>query len=203
MVVEKEKQEELDFDRILLNATTMANALEYYLIEGNVFRIVMVRRLQGLERMTMSVGELFTLLHTLQAMRFALTSEQNCRLNKMLTSVEQTSTQLRVRLQEMIVREIMSRLDHINWFLHDCENGKEGHQVAFSTEISNRQRIEELVKFLSDEMTDSVVRRIERIDQRIRLITHKSDFIWPIEVQSIYPEDSYWYLYSLPNSHII
>ena len=199
MVTVREKQEELDFDRILLSAGTMADALEYYLIEGNIFRIVMVRRAHGLERMTMSVGELFTLSNTLQAMRFALTSEQKLRLDKMLASIEQTNVQLCTRLQEMIIREIMSRLDRINWFLHDCENQKEGRYLAFPSEIRNRQRVEELVKALSDEETEGVTQRVERIDQRIRGVTHKSNFIWPIEVKSIYPENVYWYLYMLPD----
>jgi len=199
MVTVREKQEELDFDRILLSVATMADALEYYLIEGNIFRIVMVRRAEGLERMTMSMGELLTLINTLQAMRFALTAEQNRRLDKMLASVKQSSAHLRAPLQEMIVREIMSRLDRVNWFLHDCENVKEGYHVAFPSEIRNRQRVEELVKALGGEKAETVMERVERIDQRIRRVTHKSDFVWPLEVKAIYPEDSYWYLYALPN----
>lgn len=197
MVTVRETQEELDFERILLSAGTMADALEYYLVEGNIFRIVMVRRAHGLERMTMSVGELLTLLNILNTMRSTLTVEQKLRLDKILATIEQAGKKLSVSMQEMIVREIMSRLDHIHWFLHDCENKKEGHYVDFPSEIRNRQRIEELVKVLNDTMAERVAERIARIDQRIRSVTHKSDFIWPVETKAIYPEESYWYLYAL------
>jgi uncharacterized protein YicC (UPF0701 family) len=197
MVTVREKQEELDFDRILLSAGTMADALEYYLAEGNIFRIVMIHSAHGLERMTMSVGELLTLLNILKAMRPTLTAEQKLRLDKILATIEQANKKLSTSIQDMIVREIMSRLDRINWFLHDCENKKEGHHVAFPAEIRNRQRVEELVKALNDPMAESVTQRIARIDQRLRNVTHKSDFIWPVETKIIYPEESYWYLYAL------
>ena len=99
----------------------------------------------------------------------------------------------------MVIREIMARLDGINWFLHDCEKGKAECQASFPAEMRNRQRIEELVKALGDEMSPDVAERVERIDQRLRQVTHRVDFIWSPEAQPTYPEDPYWYLYSLPN----
>lgn len=198
MVVDRENQKALDYTYMLTTATAMVDAVEYYLIEGNIFRIVMVRRAEGFERMTMSLGELLTLLYNLDGQRTLATPAQKARVDAMLATVGHIRQELQEQFYEMIVREIMSRLDSINWFLHDCVKGKEGCRLAFPTEIGNRQRIEELVKALGHEMTDDVAERIARMDERIRQSTRPANFIWPAEVQPLYPQEPYWYLYVLP-----
>lgn len=198
IVADRENQKVVELEHTLTTAAAMTDAIEYYLIEGNTFRVVMVRREYGFERMIMSLGELLTLLNTLDAQRSAATAEQNHLVDTMLATVARTRQQLNDRFHEMVVREIMARLDSINWFLHDCEKQKEGCQLTYPAEIRNRQRIEELIKALGDEMADDVAERIARIDQRIRQITHPANFIWPAELQKLYPKVLYWYLYALP-----
>lgn len=198
VVVIRDKQEPKEANGLLTTALAMANALEYYLIEGNLYRVVMVRRAHGFERMTMSIGELLTLVNILQTQRLRLTAEQNHQLDSVLHIVEYVQKQFHTHFQDMIVYEIMARLNRINWVLHDCEKGKAGYIDNFPAEMRNRQRIEELVKALGHEMAADVAMRIERIDKRLRQITRRVDFIWPAELQNIYPEEPYWYLYSLP-----
>lgn len=193
-----DKHEHKEADNLLTIAAEMANALEYYLIEGNLYRVVMVRRVYGFERVTMSIGELLTILNTLQAQRLRMTPEQNCQLDAIRQTVDYVQNQFTAHFQEMMVYEIMARLNRINWFLHDCEKGKAGYIDSFPAEMRNRQRIEELVKALHRDMIADVATRIDRIDKRLRQITQRTDFIWPAEAQNLYPEDPYWYLYSLP-----
>ncbi len=197
-VANEEEQAIAELESMLSCTTAMADALEYYLIEGNIFRTVMVRRPHGFERITMSTGELLASINLLQAKRALLTNAQDAQVDTILANIERTRAQLHTIFYEMIVREIMSRLDSINWFLHDCENGKEGCQINFPAEIRNRQRIEEMVNALGNELSVDVTERIDRIDQRIRQITHPADFIWPKDVKEIYPQEPYWYLYLLP-----
>lgn len=198
VVAIRDKQEHKEADNVLTVAVAMANALEYYLIEGNLYRVVMVRRAHGFERVTMSIGELFTILNTLQAQRLRMTTEQNRQLDTILQTVDCVQNHFAAHFQEMMVYEIMARLNRINWFLHDCEKGKAGYIDNFPAEMRNRQRIEELVKALDHETIADVATRIDRIDKRLRQITHRTDFIWPVESQSLYPEEPYWYLYSAP-----
>lgn len=198
MVVDRENPKIIDWTHLLATAAAMVDAFEYYLIEGNIFRTVMARREHGFERLTMSVGELLAILNRLQAQQTTATLAHRTQLNAMLVTVHHTREQLSELFYEMAVREIMSRLDSINWFLHDCENHKESCQINFPAQMRNRQRIEELVKALGEEMSEDVAERIERIDRRIRAVTHKTDFIWAVEDKVIYPEVPYWYLYVLP-----
>lgn len=198
MLANAAKLETIELDAMLYNVSAMADALEYYLIEGNIFRTVMVRRPQGLDRITMSIGELLTSINTLRAKQAALSAEQNAQLMSIVASIDQTREQMHTMFHDMIIREIMSRLDTINWFLHDCENNKADCRVSFPAEIRNRQRIEEMIKALGSELAEDVTERIDRIDQRVRQITHPADFIWAQEVKEIYPQKPYWYLYLLP-----
>lgn len=199
MVAAQERQDATDVAYVLTIAAAMADALEYYLIEGNIYRVVMVRRAYGFERMTMSIGELLTLMHTLKAQRNQMSSAQARQFNGVNKTIEHAKAQLYIQFHEMVIREIMSRLDSINWFLHDCENGKAECQANFPDEMRHRQRIEELIKALGEEMSADVSERIGRIDQRLRQVTHRVDFIWPAAMRSAYPEAPYWYLYALPN----
>lgn len=191
-------QEVTEVDSMLSNAAAMADALEYYLIEGNIFRTVMVRRPHGLERLTMSTGELLTSVNTLQAQQALLTPEQNAQLENITATIARARTQMHTLFHDIIVREIMSRLDSINWFLHDCENKKADYRADFPSEMRNRQRIEEMLKALGNELSEDVTDRIDRIDQRIRQVTYLADFNWPPAMQEIYPQNPYWYLYLLP-----
>lgn len=199
MVTIQERQDATDVAYVLPIAAAMADALEYYIIEGNIYRVVMVRRAYGFERMTMSIGELLTLIHILKTQRNQMNTTQVHQLEGVLNTIEHAKAQLYVQFHEMVIREIMSRLDSINWFLHDCEKGKAECQNTFPDEMRNRQRIEELIKALGEEMSDEVADRIGRIDQRLRQVTHRVDFIWPDIMRSTYPEAPYWYLYALPN----
>lgn len=199
MVAIQERQDATDVAYVLPIAAAMADALEYYIIEGNIYRVVMVRRVYGFERLTMSIGELLTLIHILKAQRNQMNSKHIHQLDDVLKTIEHAKAQLYVQFHEMVIREIMSRLDSINWFLHDCEKGKAECQITFPDEMRNRQRIEELIKALGEEMSTEVADRIGRIDQRLRQVTHRVDFIWPDVMRSTYPEAPYWYLYALPN----
>jgi len=199
MVADRAEQKIGEWTHPLPTAAAMVDALAYYLIEGNIFRTVMVRRDHGFERVTMSIGELLALLYVLQAQRANALPVQRAQLNAMQANMRRTCAQLQDRFHEMVVHEIMARLDSLNWFLHDCENGKEGCRTNFPTEICHRQRVEELVKVVDEAMVEDVAERVARIDQRIRSVTYKSNFIWPAAVREIYPEKPYWYLYTLPN----
>lgn len=199
MVAAQERQDATDVAYVLTTAAAMADALEYYIIEGNIYRVVMVRRAYGFERMTMSIGELLTLIHMLKMRQIQMSTSQARQLDLIIQTVERAKAQLYLQFHEMVIREIMSRLDSINWFLHDCEKGKAECQETFPAEMRHRQRIEELIKALGEEMSSDVAERVGRIDQRLRDVTHRMDFIWPAEMRHIYPEEPYWYLYVLPN----
>ncbi len=187
-----------DVDKSISAVTAMADALEYYLIEGEIFRTVVSPAAHGYERYTMSAGELLALLHDLDAQRNQLLQDQRQRVNELQSKVQAITKRLSTRYRQLLEREIISRLDSLNWFLNDCQDDMRKCRELYHSEIRNRQRIEEILQAWKQGIPVSVSDRVERIDERVRQMTESTPFIWAEEEKSRFPQDPYWYLYQLP-----
>lgn len=180
--------------------TAMADALEYYLIEGEIYRTVVTPVEHGYERFTMSAGELLALLHKLDAQRSELLQDQRRLVDEVKDKVQRVTQRLWGRYHQLLEREIISRLDSLNWFLNDCQNDMAKCRDYYPSEIRNRARIEELLLAWGEKVPLSVSDRVERIDQRIRQLTEVAPFIWSNEEEKRFPQDPYWYLHVLPKA---
>lgn len=180
--------------------TAMADALEYYLIEGEIYRTVVTPVEHGYERFTMSAGELLALLHKLDAQRSELLQDQRRLVDELKDKVQRVTQRLWGRYHQLLEREIISRLDSLNWFLNDCQNDMAKCRDHYPSEIRNRERIEELLQAWGEKVPLSVSDRVERIDQRIRQLTEAAPFIWSKEEEKRFPQDPYWYLHVLPKA---
>ncbi len=187
-----------DVEKSLNTVTAMADALEYYLIEGEIYRTVVSPVAHGYERFTMSAGELLTLLHDLDAQRNHLLQDQRRRINEIQSKVQAVTQRLSTRYCQLLEREIISRLDSFNWFLNDCQDDMGKCRDLYRSEIRNRQRIEEILQVWDQEIPVRVSDRVERIDERVRQMTESAPFIWAEEEKSRFPQDPYWFLYELP-----
>jgi exonuclease VII large subunit len=185
-------------EKTLTTAQAMADALEYYLIEGEIYRTVMTPATHGYTRITMSAGELLTLLHDLHAQRDQLPEEQRQQVDEVQHKVTSLTQRLTNRYYQLLEREIIARLDSLNWFLNDCQNNMAPCREQYPSEIRNRQRIEELLQAWGEALPRRVSERVERIDERVRQLTEPAPFIWPDEQKARFPQDPYWYLYELP-----
>ncbi len=185
-------------EKTLTTAQAMADALEYYLIEGEIYRTVMTPAERGYTRITMSAGELLTLLHDLQAQRDQLPEEQRQQVDEVQHKVTTVTQRLTNRYYQLLEREIIARLDSLNWFLNDCQNDLAPCREQYRSEIRNRQRIEELLQAWGEAIPLRVSERVERIDERMRQLTEPAPFIWADQQKTRFPQQPYWYLYELP-----
>lgn len=187
-----------DVEKSLSALTAMADALEYYLIEGEIYRTVVSPAAHGYERYTMSAGELLALLHDLDAQRNHLLQDQRRRINEIQRKVQAITQSLSIRYRQLLEREIISRLDSLNWFLNDCQDDMRKCRDLYRSEIRNRQRIEEILQAWGQEIPLRVSNRVERIDERVRQMTERVPFIWAEEEKKRFPQETYWFLYELP-----
>ncbi len=175
----------------------MADELEAYLIDDELYRTLIVHTPTGDQSLKMTIGDMLTRLHRLQrggADAEGLEEE----VAKIAAQIEQTSRELHTRMQERMVREIASRLNSLKWFLDDCEESQQRCRIEFPFEMRNRQRIEELLSALDGEVDEALRQRIETVDEKIRQITKSADFLWDERLKPAFPRDPYWYLYLLP-----
>lgn len=178
-------------------AEGMIRELADYIIKDDVYRTVILPTSIGDQNIRMTGGDLLARLHRLHAERDALNAAQQQRLDAAQSQAESTIHSLRTRFNQRLAREMKARLDTLRWFLDDCTD-RQRCRTEFPFEMRNRQRIEEILKQLGDEVPADLRTSLSHVDTRIREVAGPSHFIWIPRVEKVYPRTPYWYLYVLP-----
>ena len=179
-------------------AAAMTAELEEYIVKSDLYRTVIARTPRGDEKITMTGGDLLTRLHRLQGERARLTAAQQQELDEVSRQAEAAIYSLRSRFHALLRRELKARVDALRWFLDDCTGDPKRCRANYPYEIRNRQRIEEILKRVDTELDDEEREMLASLDQRLRTLTHGTDFLWDENLASIFPPSPYWYLYVMP-----
>ena len=173
--------------------------LEEYIIKDEVYRTVITPTSSGDRSVQMTGGDLLARLYRLQQQRDELTSTQQDELTSLQSQSDAIIKSLRTRFLALSEREVKTRLNSIAWFLDDCASDQKRCRTEFPFEIRNRQRIEELLKqFGADGLDEALATQVKGIDQRIRMSTRASEFVWDARLEPFFPKAPYWYLYVSP-----
>lgn len=179
-------------------AEAMEQELEDYLVKDDLYRTIIVSLPSGDQKLQMTGGDLLTRLHRLKAVRDQLSPDLQARLDAVETRARQTIYSLRSRFYDRLRREMKARLDSLKWFLDDCTSEPQRCRAEFPFEMRNRQRIEELLKELGNNVSPELQNLLQATDHRIRVVSRAADFIWDNSLQSAFPPQPYWYLYVTP-----
>jgi hypothetical protein len=176
----------------------MTAELEAYLVGDELYRTLVVHTPKGDQKLQMTGGDLLTRLHRLRGQIDQLTPEQRSRFETAEKQAEKSIYSLRSRMVQRLQREMKSRLDSLRWFLDEWEQDRRRGRTDYPYEIRNRQRIQEILKFLGNQVPEDLKAALNQIDHRIRRMTAGSGFLWDARLQSVFPADPYWYLYATP-----
>ena len=179
-------------------AAAMTAELEEYIVKSDLYHTVIARTPRGDEKITMTGGDLLTRLHRLQGERARLTPAQQQEFDDVARRAEATIYSLRSRFHALLRRELKARVDALRWFLDDCTGDPKRCRANYPYEIRNRQRIEEILKRVDTELDDEEREMLGALDQRLRMLTHGTDFLWDENLAAIFPPSPYWYLYAVP-----
>lgn len=179
-------------------AETLTAELEEYLLKNDLYRTVIIRIPGHDQSLQMTGGDLLARLHRLQSVRMELSPAWQDRLDAVDKQARAIIYSLRTRFHERLQREFKARLDSLKWFLDDCASEPARCRAEFPFEMRNRQRIEEILKELGADAPADLASGVRAIDQRIRLLTHATDFTWDARLQAAFPRSPYWYLYVSP-----
>lgn len=175
------------------------DVLEEYIIKDEVYRTVITSTPGGDRNLQMTGGDLLARLYRLQQQRDKLTDAQGGQLDQLQSSSDAIIKSLRTRFCGLAGREIKTRLNSISWFLDDCAGDQKRCRTEFPFEIRNRQRVEELLKvFDAGGLDEKLGTMLKSVDQRIRMSTRASEFVWDEQLKEAFPQSPYWYLYVLP-----
>lgn len=176
----------------------LVEELETYIIKDDLYRTVIANTPVGDQKISMTGGDLLARLHRLQSERDALSADEQSRLDAVVKQAESVIYSLKTRFHQRLEREMKTRLDSLKWFLDDCLEDRQRCRANFPYEMRNRQRIEEILKRLGDDVPSELIDRLKEVDRRIRQNASASAFIWDPRFESIYPRDRYWFLYMRP-----
>lgn len=176
----------------------MAEELEAYLVDDELYRQLLVRTPSGDQRPQMTGGDLLTRLYRLTQEQKLLSPEERGRLKQAQTRVEDVSRALRSRFHERLAREVRARINSLRWFLDDCRQDRARCHTEYVYEIRNRQRIEEILKEVAGALPKELAAALDQIDRQLEQLTNATSFIWDERLETIFPRSTYWYLYRRP-----
>lgn len=179
-------------------ARAMTDELEEYIIQDDLYRTVFSPTPRGDEKLAMTGGDLLTRLYRLQGERERLTPGQQQELDAVQSQADAVIYSLKSRFNERLLRELGARLDSLRWFLDECSEDSQRCRANYPYEIRNRQRIEEILKRIGDDLPDDAKSRLRDTDRRLEQSSVAHPFIWDTRLEPIFPADQYWYLYRLP-----
>lgn len=125
-----------------------ANELETYLVQGNIYRTLLISTTSGQRKMTMSGGDLLVRLNRLREQYAVLSLEQQGRFEHVASQVQRTMDALRTRFHDLLRRELKARTDQLNWNV-DVRLVSE-RDKADPAELQNRQHIAAIKAALND-----------------------------------------------------
>jgi hypothetical protein len=171
---------------------SMASNLTPYLYESEVFGTIA----PNLPKLT--VGGLLLRLHRLQGVFDQLSKAQQQRFLNAKEAFENAMAQWAVHYEGKIGQEIKSRLGNYNGYIDDHRDDQAGGHQPDPSEATHRT----ILQHLREEAqrlglwTSEFNERLGELDQRMRRITKSgSRFTLAPELQSLYPAETYWWLY--------
>ena len=176
----------------------MVAELEEYIIKDELYRTLIASTSAGDRQLTMTGGDMLTRFYRLQHEDDQLSREQQNRVAVLEKQAESTIYSLKTRFNQRLVREMKARLDSLTWYLDDCATDRQRCRTNYPFEIRNRQRIEEILKRIGDDLPDDLRSRLQSVDKRILLHAAGSEFVWEDRLAPVFPKSVYWYLYMRP-----
>jgi hypothetical protein len=188
--------EEPAVDLAVLEA--FAAEVEEYIIKDELYRTVRVHLPTGDQMIQMSGGDLLTRIFRLSAERDRMTPEQQERFDAARSAAEKSIYSLRTRFHQRLQREVKARLDSLDWFLDECASEPARCRGEYPFEIRNRQRIDAILTELGTALSPELKNRINRVDDRIRMMVKPGSFAWDSRLEPVFPRTRFWYLYVTP-----
>lgn len=101
-----------------------------------------------------------------------------------------------------MAREAHSRLDAMSSFFEECREQPQICPRIYNPETYRRTVVQEVLGALASSGYESadLTQKVRATDKRLRGYVQPSDFLWDDQLQPIYPQQEFWWLYNAPQS---
>lgn len=188
-------------DQDLREAQAMANALIPYVYEDQLYGKVGSGGLFSSSKMpSLTLGALLMRLRRLHAFEDQMTEEQRAALAKTDAQHENVREEWTLHYNNKLVQEALSRLKMMGQYFGECRDDPRLCASAYLPEALRRTITQEIADAMKryDTPSEEVTRAMRNADGNLRRYTQSSEFIWAKDLQPIYPQTTFWWLYAKP-----
>ena len=176
----------------------MLEEMEDYLLSSEVFWPLSKQMPVGPPSPRLTLGGLILTLDELNAQEKDLSPSQASDLYKLRLQMEKVRTKWTVGLERKAAQELRSRLNLWRAYLVDIEERIETPE-NYIFQVRYRVMFERLANLaVQQPEIKPQVEEMRSLDLRLRRIFVPGAFVWDPRLEDIYPRDTFWYLYGLP-----
>lgn len=191
-----------DAERDLRILEAMADQMEPYLIEDELFWPISGPVRGGMPRMTL--GGYLLRQHRLTALRGGLTAHQQERLQEALAAFTAARAEWGMHYNNKLTREWGMRVHLLHEFLRDCNEADVRHCADYwpvqakQRTILHHLREEAAERDILSREQEAELARIDRELRRYLLPGEQGAFLWAEGLEPVYPRETYWWLWVAP-----
>lgn len=184
----------------LNEAQAMANGLVPYIYEDNLYGSVSGGLFSFSSMPSLTPGALLMRQQRLHALEAQLTDAQRATLAGIDEKIDKVRKEWTVHWQNKLVQEAHSRLKAMRQFFEECRDNPRTCANSYLPEALRRT----VVQVLADEIerenipSNELDGAMKGADGMLRRYVRPSEFIWAKELEPVYAQPKYWWLYSKP-----
>jgi hypothetical protein len=188
-----------NLEQDLKEAQAMADALVPYVYEDNLYGSIGGMFNSG-KMPSLTLGALLMRLRRLHALESQMSDEQRARLNEVDRLNESVRKEWSVHYNEKLVQEANSRLKAMRQYFEECRDDPRLCANSYLPEALRRTIVQEIADALDrhDIPSNELDRAMGSADSSLRRYVRPSEFIWAKELEPVYPQATFWWLYSKP-----
>lgn len=192
--------EKYSIDQDLREAKAMTDGLERYIQGDQVYGSVSGGIFGSGNMPALTIGALAMRLRRLHSLSPKMTDKQREQLQAIQMKHEAVRNEWRNLYEQKLIREANSRLDAMNPFFEECRSDPALCARVYPPEVLRRTITEEIMIALDDlhSPLDELKQKARRIDASLRRFVQPASFIWADELQSVYPDNQFWWMYNRP-----
>ncbi|MFW5748021.1 MAG: hypothetical protein ACOCYT_00250 [Chloroflexota bacterium] len=196
-----------DIDRDLKEAEAMAKSLDRYVYQEQLYGTVGGGGFFAPSNMpSLTVGAVLLRTRRLTSLREAgqLDEKQSDRLDKVLAINREVYKDARREYEHKMMREAKSRLKAMQLFFEECSGNPKLCNRVYRPEALRRTIVQEIL-IAMDEMSmerdEELNALLSRMDSNLRRYADEEHgFLLDDELESVYPQRTFWWLYREPHT---
>ena len=188
-------------ERDLDELERMTERLQEYLLGDVLYLSIGAGFIRGDSMPQLTSGALLLRRRRLTSLRPRLDSKQRARLGAALAQHDDVQREWALHYEKKLKQEVPARLKVMRGFYLDCSQNPRDCDAAYPVEALRRTIVQEILLAMDEFSYDKreMQALAQQNDKALRRLLHASAFIWSPILESVYAQETFWWLYQRPD----